>query len=245
MAAAVASTTALAAGGTDVRIVTKSQPALEATFFAASVPAPAAVIFRNCDETRGSVAAFATALQARGVSVVTYEYRTGDAPGKTYRETRLSDMEDVHDWLVRQAGVQSTRLAAIGGSCGVLAALDFARRYAPDVRAAVVMSGGGDEQQRAFVRSAAHLAVFGIGSRPEGAPELIDAITNASSNPATRRVMLEERRHGTFMLDDAATRDSVIAWLLEQLAAPVANDVARPARTRRDARLAGAGRDEF
>lgn len=201
----------------DVRIATKDGAALDATFFPAAQPGPAAVLFRNCDQTRESVAGFAAALQARGVSVISYEYRNGQAPGMSYRETRVSDAQSVREWLVRQPGIDAHRLAALGGSCGVLAALDFARSASPDVRAAVVMSGGGDDGQRKFIQSAPHLAIFGIGSRPEGAPEYIDLITSASSNPATRRIMLEERVHGTFMLDQPATRESVIAWLVERL----------------------------
>jgi dienelactone hydrolase len=126
-------------------------------------------------------------------------------------------MEDVHDWLARQPGVTSTRLAAIGGSCGVQAALTFARRYAPDLRAAIVTSGGADEDLHGFVRTASHLAILGIGSRPEGAPELIDDITRVSPHPATRRLMLEERRHGTFILDDPTMRATALAWLTAQL----------------------------
>jgi dienelactone hydrolase len=207
-----------ASAGNDVRIAAKDGSSIEATFFPAAKPGPAAVIFRNCDQNRSSVADFAAALQARGVSVITYEYRSGLAAGKSYRETRVSDSEDVHDWLIRRQGVDAHRLAALGGSCGVLAAMDFARRFSPDVRAAVIMSGGGDQSQQTFVRDASHLAIFGIGSRPEGAPELIDSLTSASSNPATRRIMLEERAHGTLMLDLPATRKSVIDGLLERLA---------------------------
>jgi dienelactone hydrolase len=207
-----------AAAGNDVRITAKDGSTIDATFFPAANPGPAAVMFRNCDQKRSSVADFAAALQARGVSVISYEYRSGQAAGKSYRDTRISDSEDVHDWLVRQPGIDPHRLAAIGGSCGALSALDFARRYSPDVRAAVVMSGGADEELRKFIQSAPHLAILAIGSRPEGAPEYLDSIAAASSNPSTRRVMLEERAHGTFMLDLLATRQSAIAWLLARLA---------------------------
>ncbi|MEO8483781.1 MAG: hypothetical protein ABI634_16340 [Acidobacteriota bacterium] len=205
-----------AAGGTEVQIVTRDGASIGATFFAGA-PGPAVVIFRNCDAERASVTDLAVALQARGLSTLAYDYRPGLAPGRDYEQTRLVDMEDVHDWLARQPGVTSTRLAAIGGSCGVQAALVFARRYAPDVRAAIVMSGGVNEELHAFVRTAPHLAILGIGSRPEGAPELIDDITRASPHPATRRLMLENRRHGTFILDDPALRANALAWLTAQL----------------------------
>jgi pimeloyl-ACP methyl ester carboxylesterase len=172
------------------------------------------VIFRNCDQQRGSVTGIAEQLRGRGFHVLTYDYRGGLAPGKNWSETRQSDMVDLHAWLVRQPGVDSTRLVAIGGSCGVQAALTFAQQFGQNVRAVVLMSGPAQPNQLAFLRSAAEgPAVFGLASLPEGAPHYIEEIVAASKHKATRTVIIEKAAHGTFILEDTPIARMVLDWL--------------------------------
>lgn len=199
-------------------IATRDQNTLSALYYSPERPGPAAVIFRNCDAPLSSVRGIAERLRSAGFHALAYDYRRGLAAGKSWRETREADLEDVHAWLIAQPGIDTTRLVSIGGSCGAELALAFAQRFAPHVRGVVVMSGPSRPDQHAFIGSAsAWLAVLGIVSIPEGAPTNIDDPVNASTHPATAKITLRHRAHGTFMLDDRATADSVISCLLQRI----------------------------
>lgn len=190
---------------------------LEASYFSPGKPGPAVVIFRNCDRRRESLDEFATLLQHRGMHVVTYDYRRGLLPGKDWKQTRESDLEVAQNWLASRPHVDAKRVIAIGGSCGVALTLALAERFAAAVRAIVVLSGPASPAQHAFVRRTPGLPILGISSRGEGAARNIDDIVEASAHPQTRRVMLEGRLHGTEILDDSASAQLIIEWLVTQL----------------------------
>src|SRR5512132_1868221 len=94
----------------DVRVMTADRVALEATYFPAPARGPGVIVFRNCDQNRRTLDAVATRLASRGVHVITYDYRNGEAAGKTWAQTRDADARAIHQWLVAQPGVDSTRL---------------------------------------------------------------------------------------------------------------------------------------
>src|SRR5262245_6868903 len=107
-----------------IEIPSKDDVVLAASYFSPGKAGPGAVLFRNCDEERGSLDGFAAHLAERGIHVVTYDYRSKNpGSGAQWFENRIDDMRAVHDWLVKQESVDKTRLVTAGGSCGVSMAL--------------------------------------------------------------------------------------------------------------------------
>jgi dienelactone hydrolase len=202
----------------DVQIRASDGQVLQATHFSPGKPGPAALLFRNCDGDRTSLVEFANRLRARGVHVLTYDYRNGLSAGNSWSETRRGDMEAAHDWLAAQPGVNAKLLVGVGGSCGVALALDFAMRYESAVRGIVVLSGPSSPGQRVFLERAGWLPVLGASSKREGAPENIDDIVNASHNAESHRLLLEGAAHGTEILSDSATEQTILDWISRRFA---------------------------
>lgn len=193
---------------------------LPATYFSPGRPGPAVIVFRNCDRDRSHLDAFATALSARGVHVLTWDYRPGEAPGLDWGATRLRDATSVFAWLVAQPGVDGGRVVAIGGSCGVSLALDFAAAQTASLRGLVVLSGPSDPAQRAFLARAPALAVLGAASVREGAAvPNVAVVVRASSHAESRLVTPADGGHGTEMLTHTPEFEAmVLDWITRRLA---------------------------
>lgn len=67
----------------DVEISSFDGHKLAATYYSPGKPGPAVVLFRNCDQNRGSMQGFARQLAERGAHVVVYDYRGGAAAGRS------------------------------------------------------------------------------------------------------------------------------------------------------------------
>ena len=195
---------------------------LAATYYDPGKTGPAVVLFRNCDQGRASVDAFARKLAARGAHVVVYDYRGGEAAGRSWSETRSGDANRVYDWLASQPGVDRTRLGVVGGSCGVALALDFAASHAEQVKGIVLLSGPSDSTQRAFIARSSSIGVLGAASVEEGAAVgYIQPVVRASSNKASRMVVLHGAGHGTEIFKGSASFEATaLDWLDRRLARP-------------------------
>lgn len=202
-----------------VDIAAADRVPLHATYFAAERAGPGVVIFRNCDNERSALDAFGERLRALGIHTVTWDYRPGVAQNLDWSTTRLRDAQAVAAWLQQQPGVDSTRMVAIGGSCGVSLALDFAMHRRAPLRGVVILSGPSEPEHLAFVARTPSLAVFGGASTLEGAAvSYVDTVVRASRNPASRLLELPDAGHGTLMLTQtAAFGDSAVAWIRARL----------------------------
>jgi dienelactone hydrolase len=199
----------------DVKIRSFDGLELGATYYDPGKIGPGVVLFRNCDQRRMSMDGFARKLAARGVHVVVYDYRGGQASGRSWTETRSGDAGRVHEWLASQSGVDRTRLGAVGGSCGVALALDFAASHAGQVKGIVILSGPSDSAQRAFVARTPGIAVLGAASVEEGAAVgYIQPVVEASTNKASRMVVLHGAGHGTGIFQGSASFEATaLDWL--------------------------------
>jgi len=204
----------------DVAISSFDGARLAATYYDPGEPGPAVVLFRNCDQTRAGMDGFARKLAGRGAHVVVYDYRGGAAPGRSWRDTRSGDADRVESWLSSQPRVDRTRLAAVGGSCGVMLALDFAAAHAQHVRGIVILSGPSDSTQHAFIARTPGIAVLGAASVEEGAAVgYIEPVVKASTNPTSRMVVLRGAGHGTDIFKGSAPFETTaLDWLGSQLA---------------------------
>jgi dienelactone hydrolase len=202
----------------DVSISARDGVTLQATYYSPGRPGPAAIIFRNCDQRRVAVDAFAAKFRDRGAHVVVYDYRPGLMAGKDWLETRAEDAAAVHAWLVRQAGVDSLRVATIGGSCGAQLALQSAMSNSPRVKAAVLLSGPSSDAAKAFVARSPHLAVLAVASAGENSEQYVKPVADSSRNPHSRLIVLPGRAHGTNMLIEPTGLDATaLTWLAARL----------------------------
>ena len=128
----------------DVEIRSFDGARLAATYYDPGEPGPAVLLFRNCDQGRAGLDGFARKLAARGAHVIVYDYRNGQAAGRSWQETRSADADRVLAWLSSKPGVDHRRLGAVGGSCGVALALDFAASHTEQIKGLVILSGPSD-----------------------------------------------------------------------------------------------------
>jgi dienelactone hydrolase len=199
----------------DVGIRSFDGSQLAATYYDPVKTGPGVVLFRNCDQGRASMDGFARKLAARGAHVIVYDYRGGEAAGRSWSETRSGDADRVHDWLSSQPGVDRTRLAVVGGSCGVALALDFAATHGEQVKGIVILSGPSDSAQRAFIARTPNIGVLGAASVEEGAAVgYIQPVVEASTNKASRMVVLHGAGHGTEIFNGSASFEATaLDWL--------------------------------
>jgi dienelactone hydrolase len=203
----------------DVTIPTTDGAQLSATYYNADRAAPTVVLFRNCDQQRASVDPFARRLAGRGVHVIAYDYRPGNRPqAKTSRGARTDDATDVLRWLSAQRGVDSTRVVALGGSCGSTVAIDMAAAHTQAVRGIVMLSlGPADSGMKAFLARTPAVALLAGAAAPEGSEQNLRPLVSASTNPASRMVVVPTG-HGTEMLKESpAFEKTVIDWILARL----------------------------
>jgi dienelactone hydrolase len=199
----------------DVEIRSFDGARLAATYYDAGKPGPGVLLFRNCDQRRASMDGFARRLAARGAHVIVYDYRNGLAAGRSWQETRSEDAARVLAWLSSKPGVDHGRLGAVGGSCGVTLALDFAASHADQIKGLVILSGPSDSAHRAFIARAPHIGVLGAASVEEGAAVgYIEPVVKASANKASRMVVLHGAGHGTEILKGSASFETTaLDWL--------------------------------
>ena len=221
IAVALLSTPHIVSAQREVRIAASDGYALEATYYDPGKPGPAVILFRNCDQNRQANHAFAEKLRDRGIHVVSYEYRNGVIAGRDWQGTRADDAKSIRAWLALSTSVDTARLGAVGGSCGVQVALQFAMAFAPHVKAAVILSGPHSQEQRAFVARTAGFSVLAVASEGEGSEQYMKPIAQASRHPQSRLVVLAGRSHGMLMLSDATGLEpEVLRWLTDRLANP-------------------------
>jgi dienelactone hydrolase len=190
----------------DIEVRSFDGARLAATYYDPGKPGPAVLLFRNCDQGRAGMDGFARKLAARGAHVIVYDYRNGAAAGRSWQETRSGDAGRVLAWLSSKPGVDHRRLGAVGGSCGVALALDFAASHAEQIKGLVILSGPSDSAHRAFVAHSPQLGVLGAASVEEGAAVgYIEPVVKASPNKASRMVVLHGAGHGTDILKGSAS----------------------------------------
>ncbi|HEU4891455.1 MAG TPA: alpha/beta fold hydrolase [Vicinamibacterales bacterium] len=183
---------------------------LKASYFSAGRPGPGLLLFHACDRDRSSWNGLATAAAARGIHVLTMDFRgygqSGGTRGDDPQQVQWiadrewpGDIDAAYAWLTSQAGVDKTRMAAAGASCGVNQSVQLARRH-PEVRTVVLLSGTIAPDGRQFIRDSAWLPIFGAASHGDGgAVETLRWAMGWSRNPSNKFVEYQAAGHGTDM----------------------------------------------
>ena len=116
-------------------------------------------------------------------------------------------------------GIDRTRLAAVGGSCGVTLTLDFAAKHADQMKGIVILSGPGDSAQRAFIARSPRIGVLGATSDADGPGGVanVEPIVKASASKASRMFVLPTGHGMDILKANTAFEKTALDFLGAQL----------------------------
>jgi dienelactone hydrolase len=219
------------AGGTSevVNIKAPDGVTLKASYYPAAQPGPAIMLFHACNRNRSAWRAFATDAAARGYHVLALDFRGFGESGGSRSDNDVQqqwiannewprDVDAALAWLVARHGVDKSRIAAAGASCGVNQSIQLARRH-PEVKTIVLLSGGATANSREFLRDSPWLPIFASASHGDGgAVETMRWLLGWSRNPANTFVEYNAAGHGTDMF--AVEKDlqpQILQWFDKHL----------------------------
>lgn len=196
----------------DVYISTPDGIRLRASLFSAEKPGPGVILLHMCNTTRKSWEPVAVKLSGKGINALTIDNRGfGESGGPRFEgaspdvmnqlnEKWPSDFEAAYRFLISQTGVDKTRIAIGGGSCGVGNAIKLAEGHA-DVKALVLLAGGTDIAGIKFIAQHPERPIFTAAAADDeynpATLELMRWLSELSGNPRTRFSGFKEGRHGT------------------------------------------------
>jgi dienelactone hydrolase len=181
------------------------------------------LLLHQCNMDRHAWDGLAADLAGSGFNVLTIDYRGfGESGGDktTDRQKWPADVDAGFDYLTRQKGVDPTRIAVGGASCGVTQSTDLAARH-HEIRALMILSGQASDVAKAYIASNSSLPVFGAAS--EGDTAAAKGIREAlaeSKNPKSVIKIYAGTEHGVPMFaKNPELEPMIVAWLKAQLPA--------------------------
>lgn len=219
----------------DIDITAPDGTKLRATFFASAKPGPGVLLLHMCNTTRKSWEPVAKGLSEKGINALTIDNRGfGESGGprfegaspdvmKQLNEKWPADFEAAYDFLVAQPGVDKTRIALGGGSCGVNNAMKLAESH-PDIRALVFLAGGTDMAGINYIARHPERPIFtAAAADDEYNPATLDLMkwfSDLSGNPRTRFSGFQDGRHGTEIFGPHPELvDQIVTFLVDTLVA--------------------------
>jgi len=185
---------------------------LRASLFSPGKPGPGVILLHMCNTTRKSWEPVAVKLSGKGINALTIDNRgfgesggprfEGASPGvmNQLNEKWPADFEAAYRFLISQSGVDKTRIAIGGGSCGVGNAIKLAESHA-DVKALVLLAGGTDIAGIKFIAQHPERPIFTAAAADDeynpATLELMQWLSELSGNPRTKFSGFKEGRHGT------------------------------------------------
>lgn len=185
---------------------------LRATFFSAGKPGPAVILLHMCNTTRTSWEAVAVGLSEKGINALTIDNRGfGESGGprfdvakpeiaKELNEKWPADFDAAYQFLLSQPGVDKTRIAAGGGSCGVGNAVGLAERH-PEIKSLVLLAGTTDIAGINFIVQHPERPVFTAAAADDQYnPATIDIMrwySEIAGNPRSKFSGFKDGKHGT------------------------------------------------
>jgi dienelactone hydrolase len=214
----------------DVDIKAPDGVDLKGTYFSAGRPGPAMLLLHQCNMDRHAWDGLADDLAGNGFNVLTIDYRGfGESGGSksTDPDTRAAnrqkwpgDVDAAFDYLTKQKGVDPTRIAVGGASCGVTQSSDLAARH-HEIRALMILSGQASDAAKAYIASNSSLPLFGAASEGDtGAAKGIREAVAESKDPKSVLKIYAGTEHGVPMFaKNPELEPMIVAWLKAQLPA--------------------------
>jgi dienelactone hydrolase len=217
----------------DINIQAPDGTKLRASFFPASKPGSGVLLLHMCNTARKSWEPVAKELAEKGVSALTIDNRGfGESGGprfegaspevlKQLNEKWPGDFEAAYDYLVAQPGVDKTRIAVGGGSCGVNNAITLAEHH-PDVKALVLLAGGADLAGMNYIAHKPEMPIFTAAAADDeynpAILKLMQWFSEISGNPRTKFSGFKDGRHGTEIFGPHPELvDQIAAFLVDTL----------------------------
>lgn len=216
---AVASSVSAPTTSTDIDVIAADGTHLRATYYSPEKLGPGVLLLHQCNMNRKAWTNLATALAGRGLHVFAMDYRGyGDNRTIPLEYAKLpGDIDAALATLLSQPGVDTSRIAAGGASCGVDHAVQLARRSG-QIKALVLLSGPTSDAGLSYIQSS-NVPVFLAYSMDEGGPlpKLKEGVS-ASKNKATTIREFEGAGHGVPMFSAQPTLLPELAdWLAHVL----------------------------
>lgn len=222
-----------AAAPKDVDIPAPDGIKLRATFFSAGKPGPGVLLLHMCNTARKSWEPVAKQLSEKGINALTIDNRGfGESGGprfegaspdvmKQLNEKWPADFEAAYSFLVAQPGVDKTRIALGGGSCGVTNAMKLAEAH-PDIKALVLLAGSTDIAGINYIAQHAERPIFTAAAADDeynpATLELMHWFSDLSGNPRTKFSGFKDGRHGTEIFGPHPELvDQIVAFLVDTL----------------------------
>ncbi len=219
-----------AAGSMDVDLKAADGTMLKATYMSPGKPGPAMLLIHQCNMDRTSWSGIASQLVDAGVHVLTMDLRGfGESGGAGIREaggfppflqTASGDVDMAFDYLVKQDGVDASRVAAGGASCGAMLTADLAARR--DVKALMLLSGPPSEAAVANMAAKPDLAVFAAAATGDtitaGVDKQLKGAVDGSKHPNSTAKIYDGPEHGLPMFaKNADLEPALMKWLKMEL----------------------------
>ena len=229
-AAGIAMLTALvavaSAAQSDVDIVTTDGITLKGTYFSPGVPGPAVLLLHQCDKDRRAWFDIASDLSGAGMHVLTVDFRgLGQSGGKpkTDDERRSlaakwpADVDTALAFLLSQQGVDQSKIAIGGASCGVPQAANLAMRD-HDIRALLVLSGPVTDDAKKYVWQTPGMAVFGAAAEQDaGQVDDIRELVSGSKNRLSMLKLYPGEDHGVeLFVTHKDLQPLIVGWMKTQ-----------------------------
>jgi len=217
----------------DVDITAPDGTKLRATFFGAAKPGPGVLLLHMCNTVRKSWEPVAKKLSENGINALTIDNRGfGESGGPRFEGASQDVLKGLHDkwpgdfdaayeFLVSQPGVDKTRIAAGGGSCGVDNAVKLAQRH-PDLKSLVLLAGSTDLEGINYVAQHPELPMFAAAAADDeynpATIRLMQWFSDLSRNPRTKFSGFTDGRHGTEIFGPHPELvDQIVAFLVDTL----------------------------
>ena len=212
----------------DVDIKAPDGIVLKASYFSPGRPGPAMILLHQCNMDRHAWDGLAKDLADAGFHVLTVDYRGyGDSGGErstdaAARRTAMqkwpADVDAAYKYLLDQRGVDKSRIAAGGASCGVTQSSDLATRH-HEIKALMLLSGSASDGAKAYIAATPALPVFAAASEGDtnAAKGIRDAVS-ASKNERSTVKIYDGTEHGVPMFAKHSDLEpTIVTWLRTQL----------------------------
>jgi len=201
---------------------------LKASYFSPGKSGPAILLLHQCNMDRHAWDGLAEELAKAGFHVLTFDFRGfGESGGRTtdaaerrtaQREKWPGDVDAAYAYLMSQKGVEKSRVAAGGASCGVTQASDLATRH-HEIEALMLLSGSASPEAKTYLADNPKIAVFGAASEGDtNAAKGIQEAVGSSKDPKSTLKIYPGTEHGVPMFAKHADLEpAIVSWLGTQV----------------------------
>ena len=204
---------------------------LKGSYYAAGAPGPAVLLVHQCNMDRSSWAGLANDLASAGIHVLTFDLRGfGETPGEGLTSPdsfpRLMkqsppDVDAAYAYLLKQEGVDRSRVAVGGASCGVALTSDLLTRNL-EIKAFVALSGFPSDSAKAHISKMPGLAVLAAAADQDaltpGVHEILKTAVAGSKNAQSMVKIYGGTEHGLPMfVKNPDLEPMIVSWLTKQL----------------------------